>query len=219
MRCRYTHKKQSGGSGQYGKVEGYMEPIDAERIGAVPGMEFVNEIAGNTIPPDFLPAIEKGFKEALKGGYLCGSPVMGVRVVLQDGAYHAVDSNELAFKSAALGAFRQAMADGKPLILEPIMKVEVSAPTEYSGSIIGGISSRKGTVNQMSDSADYTTIDAEVPLTSMFGYIGDLRSSTQGKGEFAMEYAQHAPVFPARQEEMVKEYKEKKAKKGGGDDD
>ena len=213
----YTHKKQSGGSGQYGKVEGYIEPLDPENVGA-PGVEFVNELSGNNIPPDFIPAIEKGFKEAFEKGYLVGQPVMGVRVVLQDGAAHSVDSSEMAFRSAAKGAFKQAMAAAKPVVLEPIMNVEVSVPAEYQGATVAGLSQRKGIVSQM-DGAEYVTIDADVPLANMFGYIGDLRSQTQGKGEFTMEYKKHFQVPREKQEEMVKAYQEKRGKKAGDDDD
>jgi elongation factor G len=139
-RFSYTHKKQSGGSGQYGKVEGYIEPIDAEDV--APGVEFRSDLSGNNIPPDFVPAIEKGFKEAFQNGFQVGSPVMGVRVVLEDGAAHAVDSSELAFRAAAIGAFKQAMADARPLVLEPVMSVEVSVPSEYQGATIAGLSQR-----------------------------------------------------------------------------
>ena len=213
----YTHKKQSGGSGQYGKVEGYIEPLDPENVGA-PGVEFVNELSGNNIPPDFIPAIEKGFKEAFEKGYLVGQPVMGVRVVLQDGAAHSVDSSEMAFRAAAKGAFKQAMAAAKPVVLEPIMNVEVSVPAEYQGATVAGLSQRKGIVSQM-DGAEYVTIDADVPLANMFGYISDLRSQTQGKGEFTMEYKKHFQVPRDKQEEMVKAYQEKRGKKAGDDDD
>ena len=216
MRCRYTHKKQSGGSGQYGKVEGYIEPLDAEAIGAA-GVEFRSELMGNNIPPEFLPAIEKGFKEAMVHGPLCGNPVMGVRVVLQDGAAHAVDSNETAFRSAAIGAFREAMRAAKPLVLEPVMEVEVAVPAEYQGAAVAQLSQRKGTVNQV-EGADYATIVADVPLQNMFGYSSDLRSATQGKGEYSMEYKLHMPVPRDKQEELIKQFLEVQKKKGKDDD-
>jgi len=212
----YTHKKQSGGSGQYGKVEGYIEPLDAERLGA-PGIEFRSELMGNNIPPEFLPAIEKGFKEAMAKGPLCGQPVMGVRVVLQDGAAHAVDSNEIAFKSAAAGAFKQAMREAKPLVLEPVMAVEVAVPAEYQGTAVAQLSQRKGTVNQV-DGTEYATIAADVPLSSMFGYSSDLRSATQGKGEYSMEYKMHMAVARDRQEELIKAHQASLNSKGGDDD-
>ena len=210
----YTHKKQSGGSGQYGKVEGYLEPLDDEQIGA-PGVEFVNHMMGNNIPPEFIPSIEKGFKEVMSTGTLCGSPTMGVRVVLTDGAAHAVDSNELSFKAAAAGAFKQAMKAAGPLILEPVMSVEVSVPSEFQGATVGMISQRKGTVNSM-EGAEYVTVDCDVPLQNMFGYSSDLRSATQGKGEFTMEYKLHAPLPRDKQEELIKKFQERRGK---ADDD
>ena len=209
----YTHKKQSGGSGQFGKVEGYIEPLDADRIGTA-GIEFRSELMGNNIPPEFLPAIEKGFKEALEQGPLCGSPVMGVRIVLQDGAAHAVDSNEIAFRSAAKGAFREAMRAANPLILEPVMAVEVAVPSEYQGAAVAQLSQRKGTVNQV-EGTEYTTIHADVPLQNMFGYSSDLRSATQGKGEFSMEYKMHLSVPRDKQEELIKAHQAKLKSKGG----
>jgi len=213
----YTHKKQSGGSGQYGKVEGYIEPITDEAVGKA-GVEFKSELTGNNIPPEFLPAIEKGFREAMEVGPLVGCPVMGVRVVLQDGAAHAVDSNEIAFKSAAKGAFKAAMRDAKAMVLEPIMAVEVAVPAEFQGAAVAQISQRKGTVNQV-DGSEYATIAADVPLQNMFGYSSDLRSATQGKGEYSMEYKMHAPLLRDAQETLIKEYQAKLKSKGKGDDD
>ena len=212
----YTHKKQSGGSGQYGKVEGYLEPLDAEVVGQA-GIEFRNDMMGNNIPPDFLPAIQKGFMEACDEGILSGAPVMGVRIVLQDGAAHAVDSNEIAFRSASIGAFKQAMQQAAATILEPVMSVEVSVPSEFQGAAVAQISQRKGVVNSM-EGNEYTTIDANVPLQNMFGYSSDLRSVTQGKGEYSMEYKQHLPMPKDKQAELMKAYQEKRSKKGGGDD-
>ena len=165
---------------------------------------------GNNIPPEFLPAIKKGFEEACDVGPLSGNPVMGVRVVLQDGAAHAVDSNEMAFKLAAKGAFREAMNKGKPLVLEPVMAVEVAVPSEYQGAAVALLSQRKGQVGQV-EGAEYTTISAEVPLENMFGFSTELRSATQGKGEFTMEYVRHANVLPDIQAELVKEHQEKRA--------
>jgi len=190
--------------------------LDAERLGA-PGIEFRSELMGNNIPPEFLPAIEKGFKEAMAKGPLCGQPVMGVRVVLQDGAAHAVDSNEIAFKSAAAGAFKAAMREAKALVLEPVMAVEVAVPAEYQGTAVAQLSQRKGTVNQV-DGTEYATIAADVPLSSMFGYSSDLRSATQGKGEYSMEYKMHMAVSRDRQEELIKAHQASLNAKGGDDD-
>jgi len=208
----YTHKKQSGGSGQYGKVEGYVEPLDGDSLGHGQ-FEFVSELSGNNIPPEFLPAIQKGFREAIERGPLTGSPVMGVRVVLQDGAAHAVDSSEMAFRAAAIGGFREALKGGRPLLLEPVMEVEVSVPAEYQGSTVAQVSQRKGTVSSV-DGTEYCTIIADVPLDSMFGYSNDLRSATQGKGEYSMEYKFHQPCPRDKQEELIKKYQEAQAAKG-----
>ena len=204
----YTHKKQSGGAGQFGRVEGYIVPLDEPSKPA----EFENEMIGSNIPPEFVPAIEKGFLEALGKGPLVGAPVMGVRIVLQDGAAHAVDSSEIAFRFAAQGAFKQAMRAGTPQILEPIMSTEVTVPSEYQGAAVAQIAQRKGLVQGM-DGTDYVTITADVPLDNMFGYSNDLRGATQGKGEYAMEYKEHSPVPREKQEELVKAYAEKRAGK------
>jgi len=206
-RFSYTHKKQSGGAGQYGKIEGYIEPLESPSAPA----EFDNEMVGTNIPPEFVPAIEKGFKEALAKGPLTGAPVMGVRIVLQDGSAHAVDSSEIAFRFAAQGAFKQAMAAGGPQILEPIMSTEVTVPAEYQGAAVAQLAQRKGLVQSM-DGVDYVTITADVPLDNMFGYSNDLRGATQGKGEYAMEYKVHNPVPRDKQEELIKAYAEKKGK-------
>jgi len=203
----YTHKKQSGGAGQFGRIEGYIEPLDEPSAPA----EFDNEMIGTNIPPEFVPAIEKGFKEALAKGPLTGAPVMGVRIVLQDGSAHAVDSSEIAFRFAAMGAFKQAMSAGGPQILEPIMATEVTVPAEYQGAAVAQLAQRKGLVQNM-DGVDYVTITADVPLDNMFGYSNDLRGATQGKGEYAMEYKIHSPVPRDKQEELVKAYAEKRGK-------
>jgi elongation factor G len=204
----YTHKKQTGGSGQYGKIGGYLEPLPAD---AVEVYEFVDEIVGGVIPKEFIPACDKGFKEAIKKGALIGFPVVGVRAVLNDGASHAVDSSEMAFKTAALMGFREAYPKAKPTILEPIMKVEVEAPVEFQGSVVGQVNQRRGVILE-TKSDDVVTITAQVPLNTMFGYSTDLRSATQGKGNYTMEFAHYAPVPKQEQETMIKEYREKQAK-------
>jgi elongation factor G len=206
----YLHKKQSGGSGQYGRVVGYIEPLDE---GTKEPFAFQNHMVGNSIPPEFLTAVERGFFEALGKGALTGHPVTGVRVVLTDGAAHAVDSNELAFKLAAQGAFRQAFGSGRPTVLEPVMNVEVEAPLEYQGTIVGQLNQRKGTVANVDTRDGSVVIEAQVPLDQMFGYSTDLRSVTQGKGEFSMEYLKHAPTPKEKQESMVAEYQKQLAAK------
>jgi elongation factor G len=204
----YTHKKQTGGSGQYAKIGGHIEPLPTD---AVETYEFVDEIVGGVIPREFIPACDKGFREAIKKGSLIGFPVVGVRAVLNDGASHAVDSSEMAFKTAALMGFREAYNGAKPIILEPIMKVEVEAPVEFQGSIVGQVNQRRGVILE-TKSDDNVTITAEVPLNSMFGYSTDLRSATQGKGQYTMEFAKYSPVPKQEQEEMVKKYREQLAK-------
>jgi elongation factor G len=204
----YTHKKQTGGSGQYGKIGGYLEPLPPD---AVETYEFVDEIVGGVIPKEFIPACDKGFKEAIKKGALIGFPVVGVRAVLNDGASHAVDSSEMAFKTAALMGFREAYPKAKPTILEPIMKVEVEAPIEFQGSVVGQVNQRRGVILE-TKSDDVVTITAQVPLNTMFGYSTDLRSATQGKGNYTMEFAHYAPVPKQEQEIMIKEYRERQAK-------
>ena len=205
----YTHKKQTGGRGQFAKIMGYIEPLPQD---AVERYEFVDDTVGGAIPREFVPACDKGFQEAIKNGTLIGFPVVGVRVVINDGASHAVDSSEMAFKTAALMGFREAYERAKPTILEPIMKVEVSAPSEFQGSVMGQINQRRGIIIGSENSEGYLIAQAEVPLNSMFGYSTDLRSATQGKGEFTMEFMKYAPVPKQEQDDMIKKYKEKKEK-------
>ncbi len=205
----YTHKKQTGGSGQFARVCGYLEPLPAD---AVETYEFVDEVSGGAIPREFIPACDKGFKMAVEKGSLIGFPVSGVRCVVNDGAFHAVDSSEMAFKTAALMGFREGYAAAKPVILEPMMKVEVTAPEEFQGSVVGQLNQRRGTILETSNAEGYLTAIAEVPLNNMFGYSTDLRSATQGKGEFTMEFARYSAVPRNEQEDMIKKYKEKQAK-------
>jgi elongation factor G len=204
----YTHKKQTGGSGQFGRVVGYLEPLPAD---SVETYEFVDDITGGAIPREFIPAVDKGFREALKKGSLIGFPVVGVRAVINDGDSHDVDSSEQAFKTAAIMAFREGYEAAKPTILEPIMKVEVQAPEEFQGAVVGQLNQRRGTILSTENAEGYVTAVAEVPLNQMFGYSTDLRSATQGKGEFTMEFAKYAPVPRNEQEEMMKAYREKQA--------
>jgi elongation factor G len=204
----YTHKKQTGGSGQYARVLGYIEPLPAD---AVETYEFVDETVGGSIPKEFIPACDKGFKEGVRKGNLIGFPVVGVRCVVNDGNSHAVDSSDQAFKTAAWMGFREAYAQAKPTILEPIMKVEIEAPVEFQGSVVGQVNQRRGVILE-TKSDENVTITAEVPLNSMFGYSTDLRSATQGKGQYTMEFAKYQPVPKQEQEEMIKKYKEQLAK-------
>jgi elongation factor G len=204
----YTHKKQTGGSGQFGRVGGFIEPLPPD---AIENYEFVDDIVGGVIPREYVPACDKGFRESITEGSLIGQPVVRVRVTINDGATHPVDSSEMAFKTAAIMAFREAYPAAKPTILEPIMKLEVSAPEEFQGTVIGQINQRRGVIMGTDSDAGYVTIDSEVPLSEMFGYSTDLRSVTQGKGEFSMEFKKYQPVPRNIQDEMVKEHQKKRA--------
>ncbi len=204
----YTHKKQTGGSGQFARVAGYIEPLPSD---AVENYEFVDDIVGGVIPREYIPGCDKGFKEQLHDGQLIGQPVVRVRVVLNDGQFHAVDSSELAFKVASMTAIREFYAKAKPIILEPIMKLEVSGPEEFQGVMIGQVNQRRGVIVGTSNDAGYVVVESEVPLSEMFGYSTDIRSVTQGKGEFTMEFLRYAPVPKSVQDDMVKEYQQRRA--------
>jgi elongation factor G len=203
----YTHKKQTGGSGQYAKIGGYIEPLPAD---AVETYEFVDDITGGAIPREFIPACDKGFKEAVRKGSMIGFPIVGVRAVINDGASHAVDSSEMAFKTAALMGFREAYLKTAPTILEPVMKVEIDAPVEFQGAVVGQVNQRRGVILE-TVAGDNVSVTCEVPLNAMFGYSTDLRSATQGKGTFTMEFSKYAPVPKQEQEEMIKKYRDKLA--------
>ena len=204
----YTHKKQTGGSGQYGRVAGYVEPMPEDGEG---NYEFVDQIKGGSIPREFIPSCNKGFKSMLDKGRLIEAPVVRVRVVINDGASHAVDSSDRAFQSAAKGAWREVYGRAGAIVLEPVMKVSVEGPSEFQGSIIGTLNQRRGTIIGMQEDEGYATIDAEVPLAEMFAYSNTLRSSTQGKAEFTMEFARYLPAPKSVMEELIKRYQEEKA--------
>ncbi len=203
----YTHKKQTGGSGQYGRVAGFMEPSENESY------EFVNDIKGGVIPTEYIPAVDKGFQSCLHKGSLIGFPVIGMRIAINDGQYHAVDSSEMAFSQAAVGAFRSAYSKAKPVILEPIMKVSVECPSEYQGNVMASINQRRGMIISSAEDGVFTTVDSEVPLSEMFGYATILRSLTQGKAEFTMEFSKYSKVPESISEDLKKEYADKA--KGG----
>lgn len=206
----YTHKKQTGGSGQFGRVAGTIEPLPFDQPEEY---QFVNSIVGGAIPKEYIPACDKGFTEQVHEGFLIGQPLVGVKVTLSDGSFHAVDSSEMAFKTAAKMAMREALAKAAPIILEPIMKLETSAPDEFQGIVIGQINQRRGIIHNTKSDAGYVIVEAEVPLKDMFGYSGDLRSVTQGKGEFTMEFLKYQAVPKNIQEEIIKEHKEREAAK------
>ena len=212
----YTHKKQTGGSGQYARVAGYIEPILAD-----PGaeeepkdFEFVNEVKGGAIPTEYIPSCEKGFQTAMKKGPQLDFPIVGVRVCVNDGAWHPVDSSDMAFQTAAIAAFKEAFAKAKPTILEPIMKVEIEGPSEFQGAIFGTVNQRRGMIISSTEDNNICTVDAEVPLAEMFGYSTVLRSMTQGKAEYSMEVCRYAKVPTSIAEELKKKKEEKdKARK------
>ena len=202
----YTHKKQTGGSGQYGRVAGYMEPFgDGE-------FEFINKITGGSIPTQFISSCEKGFKAGLVKGALMEFPVTGIRVEINDGASHAVDSSEMAFQAAARGAFLEAYKKAKPVIHEPIMKVVIETPTEFQGTVMGTINQRRGTILGAQEEGPMCVVESLVPLAEMFGYSTILRSSTQGKAQFTMEFANYKQVPQSITEELQKKKAEEASK-------
>ncbi len=205
----YTHKKQTGGAGQYARVAGYIEPIDFAENKTY---EFVDKIIGGVISREFIPACDKGFQEQLQEGYLIGQQIVNVRVVLNDGDTHKVDSSDMAFRLASKYAMRTALEKAGIALLEPIMKLEVTAPEEFQGNIIGQINQRRGVIISSRVDSGFVVVEAEVPLREMFGYSSELRSVTQGKGEFTMEFLRYAFVPKNIQDEIVKEYRETKKK-------
>jgi elongation factor G len=196
------HKKQSGGHGQYGDCKIRMEPLERGKT-----FEFVNDIFGGAIPRNYIPAVEKGIVEAAARGYLAGYPVVDFRVILYDGSYHDVDSNEMSFKTAGRIAFKKAMEQAKPTLLEPIMKVEITIPDEFAGSIMGDLNSRRGRIQGMDNKAGKTIVKAEVPMAEMLTYGADLTSMTQGRGSFNMEMGHYDFVPAVFQEKIIAQYK------------
>ena len=201
MNQEYTHKKQTGGSGQFAKVLMNFEPIDPA---SGKTYEFVNEVTGGHITKEFIPAIDAGVQEAMQSGVLAGFPVVGVKATVTDGQTHDVDSSEMAFKIAGSMCFKEAAPKAKPVILEPIMAVEVRTPEEYMGDVMGDLNSRRGSIQSMTDATGVKVIDAKVPLSEMFGYIGDLRSKTQGRAMFTMQMDSYAEVPKAVSDEIIK---------------
>ncbi|MBR4106879.1 MAG: elongation factor G [Alphaproteobacteria bacterium] len=185
----YTHKKQSGGAGQFARVKIKFEPLEGYT-----GFEFENTVVGGNVPKEYIPGVEKGLRSAMDAGVIAGYPVTGVKCNLYDGAYHEVDSNVMCFEIAARAAFREGMRQAAPKLLEPIMKVEVVTPEEYMGDIIGDLNSRRGLVNGMDQRANARVIDAQVPLANMFGYVNTLRSLSQGRAQFTMVFDHYAEV-------------------------
>ena len=201
----YTHKKQTGGSGQYAKVQGLMEPNDEGDF------EFESKVVGGRIPTEYIGACKKGFELSIPEGQYIGAPVQGMKVTMLDGNSHAVDSSDMAFQTACRAAFREFYGRGKPVALEPLMLVSIEGPGEYQGDIIKTLMRRRGVIVGTTEDGGFVRVDANVPLAEMFGYATVLRSSTQGKAEFTMEFARYAPAPREVAEELVKEYVEKKS--------
>jgi elongation factor G len=186
----YTHKKQTGGSGQFAKVQIDLEPSGGDGG----GYEFVNNITGGRIPREYIPSVDAGCQEAMEFGVLAGYPLVDVKVTLRDGQYHDVDSSELAFKIAGSMAFKEAARRADPALLEPLMAVEVTTPDDYLGDVIGDLNSRRGHIQAMEERSGARVVKALVPLAEMFGYVGDLRSKTSGRASYSMQFDSYAEV-------------------------
>ena len=199
-RYDYTHKKQSGGSGQFAKIQISLEPLPT---GSEQSYEFVNKITGGRIPKEYIPSVDDGCQEALASGPLAGYPLVDVKVTLLDGAYHDVDSSELAFKIAGIAAFKEAAKLAGPVLLEPVMSVEVITPEDFMGDVIGDINSRRGQILAMDERSGARIVKALVPLSEMFGYVGDLRSRTQGRASYSMQFDSYAEVPQAVSKEII----------------
>jgi elongation factor G len=202
----YTHKKQTGGAGQFGRVAGFIEPTEEE-------FEFVNKITGGRIPTQYIPACEKGFEGCLVKGPSLEFPVTGIKITLEDGAYHAVDSSEMAFQSAARGGFLEAYNKAKPVIMEPIMKVVIETPNEFQGACMGLINQRRGIIQGSQEEGVMSVIESQVPLSDMFGFSTVLRSATQGKAQFTMEFSSYKQAPQSVADEIAKKKAEEKSAK------
>jgi elongation factor G len=200
-KVEYVHKKQTGGSGQYAKVQMAFEPLESED-GAL--YEFVNSVTGGRIPREYIPSVDAGIQSAMQQGVLAGFPMVGIKATLLDGAYHEVDSSEMAFKIAGSMVLKEAVRKADPALLEPIMAVEVRTPEEYMGEVIGDLNSRRGMIQSMEDATGVKVVRAHVPLSEMFGYVGDLRSKTQGRAVYSMQFDSYAEVPRNVAEEIIK---------------
>jgi elongation factor G len=197
-KAEYKHKKQTGGHGQYGDCKIRVEPLPRGS-----GFEFVNEIFGGAIPKNFIPAVEKGIVESAQRGYLAGFPVVDFRVVLYDGSYHEVDSSEMAFKIAGSLAFKAAMEKARPALLEPVMNVDIEAPQEYTGDLLGDLNSRRGRIIGMDEKGGMAILHAQVPMAEMLTYQSDLTARTQGRGSFRMEMSHYDLVPTAMADRII----------------
>jgi elongation factor G len=196
----YTHKKQTGGSGQFAKIQIALHPLEPGKEG---GYEFVNKITGGRVPREYIPSVDAGCQEAMQSGPLAGYPLTDVQVTLLDGAYHDVDSSELAFKIAGIAAFKEAAKLANPALLEPVMAVEVITPEDFMGDVIGDLNSRRGQIQAMDERSGARVVRALVPLSEMFGYVGDLRSKTQGRASYSMQFDSYAEVPAAVSKEII----------------
>jgi elongation factor G len=197
----YTHKKQTGGSGQFARVKLKFEPVEGEE-----GFAFENKVVGGSVPREYVPGVQKGIESCLGNGVIAGFPVVNLKAELIDGAYHDVDSSVLAFEIASRAAFREAMGKSRPVLLEPIMKVEVVTPDEYMGDIIGDLNSRRGQVSSMDSRGNARVVNAMVPLASMFGYVNQLRSMSQGRAQYTMQFDHYEPVPQHLADEVKAKY-------------
>jgi elongation factor G len=200
----YTHKKQTGGSGQFAKIQFKLEPLE---VTAEQTYEFVNAVTGGRIPREYIPSVDAGFQDAMNVGVLAGYPMVGVKATLTDGAAHDVDSSEMAFKIAGSMGFKEAARKANPVLLEPVMAVEVRTPEEYMGDVIGDLNSRRGQIQSMEDASGVKVVRAQVPLSEMFGYIGDLRSKTSGRAVYSMVFDSYAEVPRAVADEIIQKNK------------
>ena len=205
----YTHKKQTGGSGQFGKIDYVVEPGESGS-----GYAFESKVTGGNVPREFWPAIDKGFRTCMVEGVLAGFPLLDVKITLVDGAFHAVDSSAVAFEIAARGAYRQTIPKAGPQLMEPIMKVDVYVPEDHVGDVIGDLNRRRGMIKSQEPNVTGVRVKADVPLSDMFGYIGDLRTMTSGRGQFSMEFSHYNPCPKNVSEEVIKEVNERRAAKG-----
>ena len=204
----YTHKKQSGGSGQFAKIDYTIEPAEAGV-----GFEFESKIVGGNVPKEYIPAIEKGFRTSIDRGPLAGYPLLDIKITLFDGGFHAVDSSAVAFEIASKAAYRQSMPKAGPQILEPIMKLDVFTPEDHVGDVIGDLNRRRGMIKTQDPTPTGVRIKADAPLSEMFGYIGDLRTMTSGRGQFSMEFDHYAPCPKNISEKVITEAKEREEEK------
>jgi elongation factor G len=204
LKYDYTHKKQTGGSGQFAKVQISLEPMEVtvEKV-----YEFENAVTGGRVPREYIPAVDAGIQDAMQVGVLAGFPTVGVKAILVDGQYHDVDSSEMAFKIAGSMAYKEAARKANPILLEPLMAVEVRTPEEYMGDVIGDLNSRRGQIQSMEDATGVKVVRALVPLSEMFGYVGDLRSKTSGRAVYSMTFETYAEVPKAVADEIVQKSK------------